>query len=158
MNTQLNEGSMISTFEKQLIIPTVLKFRIGDFFHEYGDIPMWFDNYFKSIIEQVKDMEVFLEEEILLDRCKLEKKMGDSKIPVSHEEKPLIPLLEFFPILKNLLEDRMKNHHPETGLDNSGKCNIFDIDLTEIEPCTRMMSLNVFYGDGTWIFLVRHIN
>lgn len=132
-------------------IQPVPKFRVGDFFkHREGKIKMYLGDHFKEIIEKCKDLELSLEEEILLNKFLLKKNAWDSEINTDFEKKPIIPVKIFLPLLKALLEAQPKGEFSETGLYNSGQSNIFNVDLTEINPKLGVVAVALIWRDGEW--------
>jgi hypothetical protein len=131
-------------------IQPVKKFKVGDFFTG-GSISMYFGDNFKSwILEKSKDLELSSEEETLLNKFLLKKDAWDTEIHSDFEKKPVIPVKIFLPLLKALLEAQPKGEFSETGLDNSGKSNIFNIDLTEINPSLGVVAVYVYWFGAEW--------
>lgn len=135
-----------------LKIQLIKKFRVGDFFkHRQGPIQMYLGDNFKNwILEKSKDLELSLEEETELSKFKLIKNAWDSEIHSDFEKKPIIPVKIFLPLLKALIEAQPKGEAKEDGLDNSGYSNIFNVDLTEINPSLGVVAVDVYWLDDAW--------
>ena len=133
-------------------IQPVPKFRVGVFFkHREGNIPMYFGDNFKTwILEKSKDLELSLETETELSKFKLIKNAWDSEIQSDFDQKPIIPVKIFLPLLKVLIEAQPKGEEKEDGLDNSGYSNIFNVDLTEINPSLGVVAVDVGWDGGEW--------
>lgn len=133
-------------------IQPVAKFRVGDFFkHREGDIPMYLgDNFETWILEKTKDLELSLEKETELSKFKLIKNACYSEIHSDFDKEPVIPVKIFLPLLKALIEGQPKGEAKENGLDNSGYSNLFNVDLTEINPFLGVVAVGVSWFDGEW--------
>lgn len=134
-------------------ISPVKKFRVGDFFkHREGKIQMYLGDNFKNwILEKSKDLELSLEEETLLNKFLLKKNAWDSEIHTDFDKKPIIPVKIFLPLLKSLIENQPNGEAKEDGLDNSGYSNIFNVDLTEINPELGVVAVDVYWCGGEWL-------
>ena len=132
-------------------IQPVKKFTVGKFFKTGGETPLYFGNNFKNwILENSKNLELSLETETELRKFKLIKNAWDSEIQSDFEKKPIIPILIFLPLLKALIEAQPKGEAKEDGLDNSGYANIFNVDLTEINPKLGVVAVRVYWGGDGW--------
>lgn len=139
-------------------IAPVGKFIVGNFFkHREGDIAMYLGDNFKTwILEKSKDLELSLENETELSKFKLIKNAWDSEIHTDFEKKPIIPIKIFLPLLKALIEAQPKGEAKGDGLDNSGYSNIFNVDLTEINPGLGVVAVDVRWCGGEW-YLIAYI-
>lgn len=156
----INNGSeiIVSKVMKFLVfmcvvkIQPVKKFRVGDFFkHRQGPIQMYLGDNFKSwILDKSKDLELSLENETELSKFKLIKNAWDTEIHTDFDKKPIIPVKIFLPLFKSLIENQPNGEAKEDGLDNSGNFNIFNVDLTEINPSLGVVAVYVYWDGVEW--------
>jgi hypothetical protein len=160
VNTGLIENPQFLSFDTKIIIQPVAKFKVSDFFKDReGNIPMHLGESFKTgILEKSKDLELSLENETPLSKFKLIPNVWDSDIHFDFKEKPIIPILTFLPLLKALIEAQPKGEAKEDGLDNSGKSNVFHVDLTEINPSLGVVAARVLWAGGEWRCFLYFLN
>ncbi len=140
------------SFETQIKIQPVKKFKVGDFFkHRQGPIQMCLDDNFKTLIlKKAKNLELSIEEETELSKFKLIKNAWDSEIHTDFDKKPVIPVKIFLPLLKSLIENHPKGEAKEDGLGNSGKVNIFNVDLSEINSSLGVVAVYGLWNGVEW--------
>lgn len=108
-------------------IAPVKDFTVGDFYQTGKDgTPMYFgDNFTSWILNPMKKMKLFLGVKTLLHKFLLKKNAHDTEMQSDFiTESPVIPVKKFMAQLKAMIENN--------SLDNSGKANIFNVDLSEI--------------------------
>jgi len=152
VNTGLIENPQFLSFDTKIIIQPVAKFKVSDFFKDReGNIPMHLGESFKTgILEKSKDLELSLENETPLSKFKLITNVWDSEIHSDFYQKPIIPVKIFLPLLKSLIENQPNGEAKEDGLDNSGYSNIFNVDLSEINPSLGVVAVIVLWLGGEW--------
>lgn len=137
------------SFICNITIPKGIELIVGDFYKTGGIVPMSFgDNFTNWILNPMKEMKVSLDTETSLKKFLLKKKAYDTEIQSDFTQKPVIPLKVFMAQLKAMIEAQPNGEFKQDGLDNSGKANIFNVDLSEINPNLGVVVLYVFrYGD-----------
>ncbi len=121
-------------------IPPVEKFKVGDFFEEKRS--SYEEERFKNwILKNAKDLELSLEKESFLNKFILKKTAWDLDIQSDFEQKPIIPIKIFLPLLKSLLQTQSNGEIKEYGL-NRGS-NLFLVDVSEINPILKVVVVDV---------------
>lgn len=104
----LIESPKFLSFDKEIIIPSIEKFRVGDFFNESNlDFPFDFKRKFDAFIKKhLIDLEVGLENEFVLNKFILIKEASDSDIRSDFKEPKTIPIETLLPIIKYFFEQK----------------------------------------------------
>lgn len=108
------------------------------------------DSFRSSVLSKCEELELSLNENVELAKFKLVKKvLKYTNLESDFNERPIIPIKTFLPLLKDLLESQPRGEKKEGGLDVD-KQNIFHVDLTEIDTELGVVPFGVFYGGLGW--------
>jgi len=135
-------------------VPGVSEFTVDEFFRHRADtgprMYIW-EGFQKRILDQMKGMKLSSDPAVL-EKSILVKNAWDTEIQSDFKEKPIIPVKKFICWLKTMIEVQPNGEFKEDGLDNSGKANIFNVDLTEI-GINEIVAVSVYRVDGVWRML-----
>ncbi len=134
-------------------VAPVKEFTVGDFYQTGKErTPMYFvgDNFTNWILNPMKKMKLSFTAKTLLHKFLLKKDSHDTEMQSDFAVgSPIIPVRKFMAQLKAMVEAQPRGEAKEDGLYNSGKANIFNVDLSGIGD-KRVVAVNVHWSAVGW--------